>query len=129
MVARLQRQGVRQVSIISNLKTAPAHDRTNGNCANCKAEVYEDIWLLDDAYNVWMGRCTACNALNYLSMNHGLRGYSRADMHLVLPTAEEIVANNLPPDTITSGPSGKPADSHGSPAGEILHRLREGKPL
>jgi len=117
------------VIIISDLKQTSGRDRVKGNCAHCKAEVYEDLWLLDDAYNVWMGRCPICKALNYLSMNFGLRGYSSAEMRLVLPTEEEKVANNLPPDTITSGACGKPADQHGSPVGEIQHRLREGLPL
>ena len=117
------------MSIISDLKTAPGAGLIKGNCGNCATEVYEQLWLLDDAYNVWMGRCPNCKALNYLSMNHGLRGYSSGGMHLVLPTAEEIVANNLPPDTPTTGISGRPADAHGTPAGELLHRLREGKPL
>jgi hypothetical protein len=115
--------------IISDLKTVPRSGSVKGACAHCNAEVYENIWLLDDAYNVWMGRCPACKALNYLSMNHGLRGYSRAQMHLVLPTAEEIAANGLPADTPSSGVSGKPADCHGSVAGEIMHRLSEGLPL
>jgi hypothetical protein len=117
------------MTIISDLKTVGRGESVKGNCAHCKAEVYEDLWLLDDAYNVWMGRCPSCKALNYLSTNHGLRGYSSGGMHLVLPTAEEITANNLPPDTITSGACGRPADMHGSPAGELCHRLREGKPL
>lgn len=113
--------------IISDLKTAPRPASCKGACANCQAEVYEDTWLLDDAYNVWMGRCPACRALNYLSMSHGLRGYSGSVMWLVLPTAEEIAANNLPADTPSSGPCGRPADAHGSPAGEIAHRLMEEK--
>ncbi len=117
------------MTIISDLKTAPRGQSCKGECANCKAEVYEDQWLLDDAYNVWMGRCPSCKALNYLSMSHGLRGYTSGRMWLVLPTAEEIAANNLPPDTITSGPSGKPADQHGSPSGELCHRLMSGKSL
>jgi hypothetical protein len=117
------------MSIISDLKTAAAQGLVKGNCAHCKIDVYEAMWLLDDAYNVWMGRCPGCKALNYLSMQHGLRGYSSVGMNLVLPTAEEVAANNLPADTITSGPCGRPADQHGTPVGEMPHRLREGKPL
>lgn len=116
------------MSLISDMKPA-APNRTGhvkGQCANCQAEIWEALWLLDDAYNVWVGRCPACKAMNYLSMNHGLRGYSSGDMHLVLPTAEEIEANGLPKDTPSSGASGRPADYHGSPAGELMHRLREG---
>lgn len=118
------------MTIISDLKLTPHEGKScAGNCANCNVEVHESRWLLDDAYNVWMGRCPSCKALNYLSMSHGLRGYSSGRMWLVLPTAEEIAANNLPPDTITSGASGKPADQHGSPAGEMAHRLMTGKGL
>ena len=117
------------MSLISDLKTVGEGDFVKGSCAHCLAEVYEQLCVLDDAYNVWMGRCPTCKALNYLSMNHGLRGYSSGGMHLVLPTAEEIVANGLPADTITSGISGKPADAHGTPAGEMQHRLRNGLPL
>lgn len=117
------------MTIISEMKTKAESGYIGGACANCKATVYESLWLLDDAYNVWMGKCPGCKALNYLSMNHGLRGYSSGGMHLVLPTAEEIAANDLPTDTITSGVSGQPADAHGSPSGELCHRLREGKPL
>ena len=117
------------MALISDLKTAPRGKCVKGNCAHCKAEVYEDLWLLDDAYNVWMGRCPACKALNYLSMTYGLRGYDRARMELVLPTEEEREANGLPADIPTSGKCGRPADQHGTPAGEIQHRLREGLPL
>jgi len=117
------------MTIISDLKTVGGSKHVKGNCAMCKAEVFEELWLLDDAYNVWMGRCPGCKALNYLSMSYGLRGYDRAHMELVLPTAEEVQANNLPADTPTSGAAGRPADQHGSPVGEIMHRLREGKPL
>ena len=117
------------MTIISDMKTTPASGYISGECANCKATVHEQLWLLDDAYNVWMGRCPHCKALNYLSMTHGLRGYSSDGMHLVLPTDEEVAANNLPADTITTGKSGKPADWHGSVSGELCHRLAEGKPL
>ena len=109
--------------IVSDLKTAPRSGRCKGACANCQAEVYEDLLVLDDAYNVWMGRCPSCKALNYLSMNFYLRGYTREEMRLVLPTAEEIAANGLPPDTPSSGVSGKPATAHGTLAGELAHTL------
>jgi hypothetical protein len=117
------------MTIICDLKTVARAHSVKGNCGKCGVEVFEDLHTLDDAYNVWMGRCPACKALNYLSMNYGLRGYDRAVMKLVLPTAEEIAANDLPADTPTSGACGKPADQHGSPVGEICHRLVEGKPL
>lgn len=118
------------MTIICDLKTEKGrYPCVKGTCANCSAEVFESLSTLDDAYNVWMGRCPACKALNYLSMNYGLRGYDSGTMKLVLPTAEEVTANNLPPDTITSGPCGRPADQHGTPVGEICHRLMEGKPL
>ena len=113
--------------IINDMKTVGRGESCKGSCANCKAEVYEDMWLLDDAYNVWMGRCPACKALNYLSMNHGLRGYYTGVRHLVLPTAEEVEANGLPKDTPNSGPCGRPADCHGSPVGELMHKLMEGQ--
>jgi hypothetical protein len=110
------------VSIISDLKTKPGRDMVKGTCAHCSADVYENLWLLDDAYNVWIGRCPSCKALNYLSMNHGLRGYSSGGMHLVLPTDEEKAANNLPADCPSQGSKG-PANAHGSPAGELMHQL------
>ena len=31
-----------------------------GNCANCKKEVWESMLTLDDAYNVWLGKCPWC---------------------------------------------------------------------
>lgn len=110
------------MTIISDLKTAPRSGSVKGSCAHCDATVYEDLWLLDDAYNVWMGKCPACKALNYLSMKHGLRGYSSGGMHLVLPTDEEKVANNLPADCPSQGSKG-PATAHGSPSGELCHQL------
>lgn len=116
--------------IINDMTLTPGEGQhCKGNCANCNVEVYEAQWLLDDAYNVWLGRCPSCKALNFLSMNHGLRGYTSGRMWLVLPTEEEKIANGLPAETITSGASGKPATAHGSPAGELYHRLTTGKPL
>jgi hypothetical protein len=95
-----------------------------GECANCKRQVWEASVTLDDAYNVWIGKCPYCEALNYLSTNHGLRGYSSSEMHLVLPTDEEAAANGLPEGTPTTGPSGRPADMHGSPLGELCHKMK-----
>ena len=97
-------------------------DDINGQCAKCGQDVWEALCILDDAYNVWTGECPHCQALNYLSTNHGLRGYSSAGMHLVLPTDEEIKANELHRDTPSQGSKG-PATMHGSPLGEIVHRL------
>lgn len=94
-----------------------------GNCPNCNKQVWEELATLDDAYNVWMGRCPYCEALSFLSVSHGLRGYDSQQMHLVLPTEEEIAANDLPKDTPTTGTCGKPASMHGSPLGELYHQL------
>lgn len=110
--------------IISDLKLTPTREHVKGACANCNVAVYESTWLLDDAYNVWMGKCPKCKALNYLSMNHGLRGYDSREMHLVLPTDEEKQANKLPADCPSQGSKG-PATSHGSPLGDLMHKLRE----
>jgi hypothetical protein len=112
------------------MRTSPQPDEryVAGKCAKCSKDVYESLWLLDDAYNVWMGKCPHCAALNFLGMT-GLRGYSSSGMSLVLPTYEEAAANNLPADTPTSGPCGKPADQHGTIAGELQHRLANDKPL
>jgi len=112
--------------MILDLKKCPGRDGIPGQCANCRKLVYESLSTLDDCYNVWAGRCPFCKAVNLLSMKHGLRGYSSQGMHLVLPTDEEKEANQLPAECPTSGPAGVPADLHGSPLGEITHRLREG---
>lgn len=113
--------------LISDLKkTAGSVQSVSGECAKCQRLVYELTWLLDDAYNVWIGKCPYCGSLNYLSTAHGLRGYDSGGMHLVLPTDEEAKANDLPEGTPTSGPCGRPADMHGSPLGEICHKIREG---
>lgn len=116
------------MTIISTMKRSPGAGLIKGVCPNCDNDVYESRALLDDAYNVWLGKCPRCNALAYLSMNHGLRGYGAGGMHLVLPTIEERDSNNLPKDCPTRG-SGGPADWHGSVAGEIAHHIDEGKPL
>jgi hypothetical protein len=113
--------------IISTLRTKAGNHSVSGVCAKCELEVFESESLLNDAYNVWWGRCPGCGALNLLSLNHGLRGYGGGVMHLVLPTDEEVTANpGIPADTPTSGASGKPATLHGSVLGEISHQLMGG---
>ncbi len=111
-------------TIIEDMKKQAGFDRISGTCAKCAQMVWESLSTLDDAYNVWMGRCPYCQALNYLGLT-GLRGYSSQGMDLVLPTDEEAKANNLPADTPTSGPCGKPANQHGSNLGEMCHKLFE----
>lgn len=113
--------------IISTMQKAPRPGYIKGQCAKCAADVYEQLWLLDDAYNVWMGKCPHCGALNYLAMT-GLRGYSSGGMSLVLPTDEEVIANGLPADTPTQGSKG-PATSHGTVAGEFMHKLASGESI
>jgi len=109
-----------------NLKKTPETGSIQGLCAKCQKSVSELLATLDDAYNVWAGRCPYCNAINLLSMNHGLRGYSSVEMHLVLPTDEEKKANEMPDDCPTSGEAGVPANAHGSNLGEFLHKLKGG---
>ena len=36
------------------MRTAPGRGLLRGTCANCKKDVYESKWILDDAYNVWV---------------------------------------------------------------------------
>lgn len=110
------------MTIVSEMLKEAGPGRISGKCAHCAKEVWEELWILDDAYNVWMGKCPHCGALNYLSMCHGLRGYSSAGMHLVLPTDEEKLANSLPADCPSRGSDG-PATAHSSPAGELMHLL------
>jgi len=77
-----------------------------GICANpkCGMEVYESLFVLDDSFNVWWGRCPYCGAINALDLSKGIRGYHSHAMYLCLPTNEEVIMNDfLPPDTITSG--------------------------
>ena len=92
--------------IINQMKTSK---RSNydipGRCANCKKTVYENTYLLDDAYAVWLGKCPHCGALNFLDFTKGARGYSSAEMSLVLPTQEEKKENKLPEDCPTSDPA------------------------
>ncbi len=109
-------------TMIFDLKTS---GEVPGNCAHCGLEVYESLFTLDDCYNVWAGKCPKCKALNFLSMTHGLRGYSSGKMYLVLPAPEEALTNELP-DGIPLGPSAGPATSHGSPLGEFCHNLTKG---
>ena len=109
--------------IITDMKASPRRGHIKGQCANCKKDVFESMLTLDDAYNVWMGKCPHCSALNFLALT-SLRGYSSAGMDLALPTDEEKAENNLPADCPTSGPCGKPADLHGTVSGELMHKLR-----
>ena len=104
---------------------AEVSDPIPGECAHCRRAVWEDLWTLDDANNVWAGQCPYCGAINLLSMQFGLRGYDSSRMALVLPTTEEIEANGLPPDTPTCGPAGVPAVRYGSCLAEITHRLAD----
>ena len=108
------------MTLIRNMHEAAATGRVPGECAKCAKPVFEELWLLDDAYNVWMGRCPHCAALNYLSMTHGLRGYTEKQMHLVLPTDEEVADNHLPAGTPTRGPGGKTA-----PLGSLESVIRD----
>jgi hypothetical protein len=110
------------MTMIFKMRANPGHGLLPGKCAKCEKPVYEADATLSDAYNVWAGECPHCGALNFLALT-GLRGYSSAGMDLVLPTEEERIANNLPEGTPTSGRSGRPADLHGSVAGEIYHKL------
>lgn len=110
------------MSIISTMRDKPGHGLIPGKCAHCQKAVYESLFTLDDCYNVWLGKCPHCGALNYLAMT-SLRGYGSRGMDLVLPTDEERDANDLPKDCPTSGACGRPADQHGTQAGEIYHKL------
>ena len=109
--------------LICNLKARGGGGHVRGKCAKCGAEVFEELFTLDDAYNVWAGKCPHCAAINLLGLT-GLRGYSKNAMDLVLPSDEERDANGLPADTPTSGAAGRPATMHGSVLGEIAHQLR-----
>ena len=111
------------MAMIFTMATDPKKGTVKGVCAGCGKSVFEDLATLDDCYNVWLGECPHCKALNYLALT-GLRGYSSQGMELVSPTAEEIDRNNLPKDTPTSGACGKPANVHGSNLGELLHKIR-----
>lgn len=112
--------------MIFDLKKQKIRDAIPGNCGNCKSEVWQSLSVLDDTYNVWMGKCPHCQALNFLSTNYGLRGYDSTKMMLELPYDEEVEANDLPKDIPTQGKKGEPANMHGSPAGEIYFQLTKG---
>lgn len=96
----------------------------SGECAACHKVVHELLCLLDDAYNVWKGVCPYCGAWNFLSMNHGLRGYSSGGMHLVLPTPEEAEANGLP-DGVPLADSKGPVNAKGSPLAQFCEKLTD----
>lgn len=112
------------MTLIRKMFPEAGADRLRGECAKCAKPAFEERWILDDAYNAWMGRCPHCSALNYLSMTHGLRGYDGTQMHLVLPTDEEVRDNHLPPDTPTRGPGGATTanGSMGSLIGSMLEK-------
>lgn len=109
------------MSLICQMRSSPGRGLIPGVCAACGKDVFEFLATLDDAYNVWAGRCPHCSAINFLALT-GLRGYSSARMDLVLPTDEERDSNKLPADCPTQGSKG-PATVHGSVSGEICHQL------
>ena len=106
------------------------HD-TKGTCANCKQDVWESQFTLDDCYNVWAGECPHCQSVNLLSMST-LRGYDSKNMLLVLPTDEEVETNELLLERKgkipTQGSKG-PANCHGTTLGTIQHILINGEGL
>ena len=114
------------MTIIRDMKAQPGGDRIAGACAHCEKAVWESLAILDDCYNVWLGKCPHCAALNFLSTTHGLRGYSSSGMYLVLPTPDEQKQNGLP-DGIPLSDNPAPATMHGSPLGELMHRFTEGE--
>lgn len=111
------------MSMIFTLGKENGQGRIQGKCVNCGKAVFESLSTLDDAYNVWAGRCPHCEAINMLALT-GLRGYSSQGMDLVLPFDEEVKANDLPEGTPTQGKGGEP-NVHGSVLGEMLHKLKE----
>jgi hypothetical protein len=112
------------MSLVMEMKKQGGGDRISGICEACYRRIWESLATLDDAYNVWAGKCPYCGAINFLSMNHGLRGYNSREMFLTLPYDEEAKANNLPEGTPTKGPGGKPAYNIGTNAGAIQMKLR-----
>lgn len=114
--------------LVLEMRSAKKSGDIAGTCAKCGATVYEALGTLDDAYNVWAGRCPSCRAINLLALT-GMRGYSSSGMNLVLPTACEVADphNNLPADTPATPCAGKHPDGmiHGSISGEIAHRLTQ----
>lgn len=115
------------MTIINTMRASAGAGLIPGTCPApaCAKPVFESLPLLDDAYNVWVGKCPHCGAHAFLSMRT-LRGYTSAGMQLVLPTDEEVKANGLPSDTPTRGAGGA-ANLHGTQAGEIHHQLRQAK--
>ena len=109
------------MSLVSDMKAETGRGLIPGTCAGCQRPVYESLTLLDDAYNVWAGRCPHCSAINLLALT-SLRGYSSSGMDLVLPMDEERDANGLPADCPTQGSGGEPT-VHGTLAGELYHQL------
>lgn len=107
-------------------KTKTRDHDTKGTCANCKAEVWESQFTLDDCYNVWAGKCPHCDAVNLLALT-SLRGYSSQGMDLVLPFDEEIEENEvlqkIDPKPPSQGRSGKPCDMKGTVAGTLYDIL------
>ena len=112
--------------LILPLKDNPGRDLIEGQCANCKKQVYEHLFTLDDAYNVWAGECPHCKAINLLATT-SLRGYSSQGMDLVLPFDEEVEANSeLPRDCPTAGKAGYEPNIKGSALSEFTRPLIEG---
>lgn len=114
------------MTIQSTMKAAPITGYIGGKCAKCSKPVFESLWLLDDAYNVWVGICPHCSAANLLGMT-SMRGYSNAGMDLVLPTDEEIASNDWPKEWPTRGSIG-PAKPGGTVAGQLYHALKSDAP-
>ena len=117
------------MSLISTMTPTKVGRAVKGSCACCGKDCWESLAMLDDAYNVWLGKCPHCSALNFLALT-GLRGYSSGGMDLVLPTEEERDSNHLPVDCPTrpNPIHGKPM-VHGSVSGEVCHQLDQGKSL
>jgi hypothetical protein len=121
------------VTILSDLQREPGGRHVQGQCAKCYGVVWESLWILDDAFNAYAGRCPHCGAINLLSMDKTLRGYDMNHVWLVLPTDEEAEANKLHeaaqrrglPRAPTRGPGG-PVEPIGTLAGAIARRLMEG---
>lgn len=114
--------------LILTMRATKRREDIPGKCAKCATTVYEALFTLDDAYNVWAGKCPACGAINLLGLT-SLRGYSSSGMDLVLPTACEVAdpANGLPADTPATPCSGHGPGQmiHGTIAGELQHQLRQ----
>ena len=89
-------QGAHWMTVMMDAE--PGRGRVPGACASCGKAVFESLTMLDDAYNVYWGVCPHCGAGQALDMSgkRGARGYSSQEMHLVLPTKEEAIMNDLP---------------------------------